>query len=141
MEMNVRSRPYGKDIIACIYLKSMLGGRVNERQLRRMMQQAGIKSSELDGVRQVDFILADRKITVKNPQVTILEIQGTKTYQVVGGEEEIGSITEAQKSDVNEEDVALVIQKTGVTREKAIEALKKNNNKPAEAIISLLTGK
>jgi len=119
----------------------MLGGRVNERQLRRMMQQAGIKSSELDGVRQVDFILADRKITVKNPQVTILEIQGTKTYQVVGGEEEVGSIAEAQKSDVNEEDVALVIQKTGVTREKAIEALKKNNNKPAEAIISLLTGK
>ncbi|MEM0138695.1 MAG: nascent polypeptide-associated complex protein [Thermoplasmatales archaeon] len=118
----------------------MLGGRVNERQLRRMMQQAGIKSSEMSGVRQVDFIFDDRKISVKNPQVTILEIQGTKTYQVVGGEEQEGKV-EAQPLGFNEEDVNLVVQKTGVSREKAIEALRKSGNKPAEAIISIISGK
>jgi nascent polypeptide-associated complex subunit alpha len=121
----------------------MLGGRVNERQIRRMMQQAGIKSSDLDGVLQVDFIFNDKKISVRNPQVTLLNIQGTKTYQVVGGEEVTGE-SETPKSkdqDVNEEDLNLVIQKTGVTREKAIDALRRNNYKPAEAIISLIASK
>ncbi|MCL5789097.1 MAG: nascent polypeptide-associated complex protein [Candidatus Thermoplasmatota archaeon] len=119
-------------------------GRMNERQIRRMMQQAGIKSSDMDGVIQVDFIFSDRKISVKNPQVTILDIQGTRTYQVVGGQEVSGEAAEAPKSkdsDINEEDINLVMQKTGVEREKAVESLRKNGYKPAEAIIALMTGK
>ncbi|MCL4449987.1 MAG: nascent polypeptide-associated complex protein [Candidatus Thermoplasmatota archaeon] len=122
----------------------MMGGRMNDRQIRRMMQQAGIKSSEMDGVIQVDFIFSDRKISVKGPQVTILDIQGTRTYQVVGGEEVTGDVGGAPKSkdaDINEDDLNLVMQKTGVDREKGIEALRKNGYKPAEAIIALMTGK
>ncbi|MCL4333414.1 MAG: nascent polypeptide-associated complex protein [Candidatus Thermoplasmatota archaeon] len=122
----------------------MMPGRMNERQIRRMMQQAGIKSSDMDGVIQVDFIFSDRKISVKNPQVTILDIQGTRTYQVVGGQEVSGEAAEAPKSkdsDINEEDINLVMQKTGVEREKAVESLRKNGYKPAEAIIALMTGK
>lgn len=122
----------------------MMPGRMNERQIRRMMQQAGIKSSDMDGVIQVDFIFSERKISVKNPQVTILDIQGTRTYQVVGGQEVSGEAAEASKSkdsDINEEDINLVMQKTGVEREKAVESLRKNGYKPAEAIIALMTGK
>lgn len=121
----------------------MLGGRVNERQIRRMMQQAGIKSSDMDGILQVDFIFSDKKISIKGPQVTKLDIQGTRTYQVVGGEEVVGeqATSPSKDSDINEEDIDLIIQKTGVEREKAIDALRKSNYKPAEAIISLLTGK
>ncbi|MCL5407793.1 MAG: nascent polypeptide-associated complex protein [Candidatus Thermoplasmatota archaeon] len=116
---------------------------MNERQIRRMMQQAGIKSSEMDGVIQVDFIFSDKKITVRNPQVTILDVQGTRTYQVVGGEEVVGGAetSKSMDSDINEEDINLVIQKTGVERAKAVEALRKNGYKPAEAIIALMTGK
>ncbi len=122
----------------------MIGGRMNERQIRRMMQQAGIKTSEMDGVVQVDFILTDRRISVKNPQVTIMDIQGTRTYQVVGGQEVTGDVSEPPKtgeSDLNEDDLNLVIQKTGADREKAAEALRKNGYKPAEAIIWLMTNK
>ncbi len=121
----------------------MMGGRMNERQIRRMMQQAGIKSSDMDGVIRVDFIFQDKKISVKNPQVTILDIQGTKTYQVVGGQEVTGEVeaSQSQVSDINEEDLNLVVQKTGVDREKAMEALRKNGYKPAEAIIALMTGR
>ncbi len=121
----------------------MMGGRVNERQMRRMMQQAGIKTSNMDGVLQVDFIFSDKKISVMNPQVTIMDIQGTRTYQVVGGEEVAGSVgaVPSREQGVNGEDLDLVIQKTGVSREKAIEALKKNGDKPAEAIIYLMTNK
>lgn len=121
----------------------MMKGRVNERQIKRMMHQMGIKSDDMDGILQVDFIFRDKKISVKNPQVTVLNIQGTKTYQVVGGEEVTGSVNSAvsPESDINEEDLNLVIQKTGVEREKALEALRKNDHKPAEAIIYLMTNK
>ncbi len=122
----------------------MMPGRMNERQIRRMMQQAGIKSSDMDGVIQVDFIFSDRKLSVKDPQVTILDIQGTRTYQVVGGQEvsgEAADVPRSKDSDINEEDLNLVMQKTGVDRDKAAEALRKNGYKPAEAIIALMTGK
>lgn len=121
----------------------MMGGRVNERQMRRMMQQAGIKTIEMDGVQQVDFILTDKKISIRNPQVTILDIQGTRTYQVVGGEEFSGSVEKSQTpdQDINDEDLNIVMQKTGVSRENAIGALRKSGYKPAEAIIYLMTNK
>ncbi len=121
----------------------MIRGRVNERQIKRMMQQMGIKSNDMSGVIQVDFVFPDKKITIKNPEVTILEIQGTKTYQVVGGEESVGSVSNEknQENDINEEDLKLVMEKTGESREKAVEALRKNGYKPAEAIIYLITNK
>jgi len=121
----------------------MIRGRVNERQIKRMMQQMGIKSNDMSGVIQVDFVFPDKKITIKNPEVTILEIQGTKTYQVVGGEESVGSVSNEknQENDINEEDLKLVMEKTGASREKAVEALRRNGYKPAEAIIYLITNK
>jgi nascent polypeptide-associated complex subunit alpha len=121
----------------------MIKGHVNERQIKRMMQQMGIKSNDMDGIVQVDFIFKDKKISVKGPQVTVLEIQGTRTYQVVGGEEtsENAVTSQGKESDINEDDLNLVMQKTGVDREKAIDALRKNGHKPAEAIIYLMTNR
>ncbi len=118
-------------------------GRVNERQIKRMMQQMGIKSNDMSGVTEVDFIFPDKMIVLKNPEVTLLEIQGTRTYQVVGGEESVEKPGESTRedSDINQDDLALVIEKTGVSREKAIEALRSNGYKPAEAIIYLVTNK
>ncbi len=121
----------------------MMRGKVNERQIKRMMQQMGIKSNDMSGVIQVDFIFPDKKITIKNPEVTLLEIQGTRTYQVVGGEESVGKATEERKEneDINDDDLNLVMEKTGVSKEKAVDALRKNGYKPAEAIIYLMTNR
>ena len=120
----------------------MIKGRVNERQVKRMMQQMGIKSNELDDVVEVRIVLKDKTIIIKEPNVSVIEVQGNKTYTVVGKEEIIqGQIDKQTIEDTNlkEEDIKLVMEKAGVTREKAIEALKSNNYMVAEAIIYCMT--
>jgi Transcription factor homologous to NACalpha-BTF3 len=120
----------------------MIKGRVNERQVKRMMQQMGIKSNDLDDVVEVRIVLKDKTIIIKEPNVSVIEVQGNKTYTVVGKEEIIqGQMDKQTIEDTNlkEEDIRLVMEKAGVTREKAIEALKSNNYMVAEAIIYCMT--
>ena len=120
----------------------MIKGRVNERQVKRMMQQMGIKSNDLDDVLEVRIVLKDKTIIIKEPNVSVIEVQGNKTYTVVGKEEIIqGQMDKQTIEDTNlkEEDIKLVMEKAGVTREKAIEALKSNNYMVAEAIIYCMT--
>ncbi len=120
----------------------MIRGRVNERQVKRMMQQMGIKSNDIEGVIEVKIILKDKTIVIKEPNVSVIEVQGNKTYTVVGKEEIIQGKDDKQTiEDVNlkEEDIKLVMEKAGVTRDKAIEALKSNNYMVAEAIIYCMT--
>jgi len=120
----------------------MIKGRVNERQVKRMMQQMGIKSNDLDDVVEVRIVLKDKTIIIKEPNVSVIEVQGNKTYTVVGKEEIMqGQMDKQTIEDTNlkEEDIKLVMEKAGVTREKAIEALKSNNYMVAEAIIYCMT--
>jgi len=120
----------------------MIKGRVNERQVKRMMQQMGIKSNDLEDVVEVRIVLKDKTIIIKEPNVSVIEVQGNKTYTVVGKEEIIqGQMDKQTIEDTNlkEEDIKLVMEKAGVTREKAIEALKSNNYMVAEAIIYCMT--
>jgi Transcription factor homologous to NACalpha-BTF3 len=120
----------------------MIKGRVNERQVKRMMQQMGIKSNDLDDVVEVRIVLKDKTIIIKEPNVSVIEVQGNRTYTVVGKEEIIqGQMDKQTIEDTNlkEEDIKLVMEKAGVTREKAIEALKSNNYMVAEAIIYCMT--
>jgi len=120
----------------------MIKGRVNERQVKRMMQQMGIKSNDLDDVVEVRIVLKDKTIIIKEPNVSVIEVQGNKTYTIVGKEEIIqGQMDKQTIEDTNlkEEDIKLVMEKAGVTREKAIEALKSNNYMVAEAIIYCIT--
>ena len=50
------------------------------------MRQMGIKTVELDGVREVVIKLTDREIVLPNAQVTLMEMPGQRTYQVSGEE-------------------------------------------------------
>jgi len=102
----------------------------------------GIKSNDLDDVVEVRIVLKDKTIIIKEPNVSVIEVQGNKTYTVVGKEEIIqGQMDKQTIEDTNlkEEDIKLVMEKAGVTREKAIEALKSNNYMVAEAIIYCMT--
>lgn len=107
--------------------------RINDRQLQRMMKQMGLKTQEIDAV-EVLITGKDKDFLIKNPKVTIVEAQGQKVVQI------IGDIVEKEKENLpfKEEDIELVIQQTGASREDAINALKNANGEPAEAIIELM---
>ncbi len=122
----------------------MIRGKVNERQVKRMMQQMGIKSNDMDGVEEVRIVLRDKVIVLKEPNVSVIEVQGNKTYTIVGKEEVVdkGAASNlSQDTNLKEDDIKLVMEKANVTREKAIEALKSNNYMVAEAIIYCMTSR
>lgn len=95
--------------------------------MQKMMKQMGIKSEQVEAERVV-IECKDENIVIEKPSVVQISAQGQEFFQVSG------SIKKEAK--VNEEDVKLVMEKAGVDREKAIEALS-NSGSIAEAIILL----
>ncbi len=107
----------------------MFPGGVNPKQMGQMMKRFGIKNEEMDA-KEVIFVLSSgKRLIIQNPQVQAIEMQGTKTYTVMGEAKE--------EAGVLEEDVLLVAQQANTSKEKAKEALENNNGDIAAAILEL----
>jgi len=115
---------------------------MNPRQMKQAMRKMGIKSEEVPDVEEVLIRTADREIVVERPAVTLMEMQGQKTYQVVGDsfERARGEAGE-QAPAVDEEDIELVMSQTGCGRDAALKALTESGGQPAEAIISIISSR
>lgn len=118
----------------------MMPRHLDARTLKRMKKQLGIKTEDIDDVEEIVIKTAKKNYVFKNPQVTMMEVQGQKTFQVVGepkvserGEEDTGAAI------IPEEDIKLVAEKAGVSEEVARKALEECNGEPAEAIIKLMS--
>lgn len=103
-------------------------GSFNPAQMKSMLKQFGIKTEDIHAKRVV-FELEDRKIIIESPQVTAMNIQGQRTFTVMGKE-----TIEAKESG---EDVQLVMQQAGCSEKEALKALKENEGDLAKAIESL----
>ncbi len=129
------------------------GGRVNERQMRIMMKRLGMTTEPLEEVEEVLIRTKDKEHRLRSPEVTILTVQGVRTYQVVG-EAEIrsrspdspamadavpGASVAPAAVEPPDEDVRLVMDQAGVSRAEAIRALEDAGGAPAEAILALLS--
>ncbi len=108
---------------------------MNPRDVRRMMNQMGIKSTEMPDVKEVIFKGKDKDYVIENASVTMIEAQGQKTFQVMGTFKEKPKTQQVEEFD--EEDIKLVMDQCNVPREKAKEALKKAGGEPAQAILDL----
>jgi nascent polypeptide-associated complex subunit alpha len=126
------------------------GGARNTRQMEMMMRRMGMTTEELNGVEEVIVRLRDKEHVFRQPEVTILTVQGVRTYQVVGTPEIRAKTSSAPTapgsapsapappSGPPEEDVQLVVEQAGVSREEAIDALDATDGAPAEAILKIL---
>jgi nascent polypeptide-associated complex subunit alpha len=129
----------------------MPGGRVNERQMKMMMKRLGMTTEPVDDVEEVIIRTRDQEHVIKSPEVTVLTVQGVRTYQVVGDAQirprtasglpvaEPVPATAAGPGGPPDEDIRLVMDQTGVTRPEAIAALESAGGAPAEAILALLS--
>lgn len=126
------------------------GGARNQRQMELMMRRLGMKTEELPGVEEVIVRTKSSEHVFRSPEVTILTVQGIRTYQVVGTPEVRGLSPAAARegappsapaapSGPPEEDIRLVMEQANVAREEAIEALVQSGGAPAEAILRILT--
>ena len=123
-------------------------GRVNPRQMKQAMRKMGISTEELTDVQEIIILTKTKEYVFKEAEVTIMTVQGQKTFQVVG-EPEVrprsaaiakSGATAPADTGLPEEDITLVMEQTGATREKAIEALKATDGQPAEAILMIMVG-
>ena len=114
----------------------MWGGfkRISQRELKRLLKKADIDIEEVQGVSRVVIERDDgSRIIISNPMVTKLKMAGQTVYQVAGGEERV----EEAEVEVSEEDIAIVMEQTGVDRETARNALVMTKGDIAEAIMLL----
>lgn len=104
-------------------------GKMNPKQMQGLMKQFGIKSEELNATKVV-FELADGgKLIIEHPNVTAMNAQGQKIYSVTGEAKE--------EKPVNEDDLKMVTEQTGASKEDAEKALEESNGDIAEAIMKL----
>jgi nascent polypeptide-associated complex subunit alpha len=127
------------------------GGGRNPRQLEMMMRRLGMTSEPVPGVEEVVVRTKTQEHVFRAPEVTVLTVQGVRTYQVVGNPEvrargasaapaaPAASAAPAAPAGPPEEDVRLVMDQANVSREEAVEALEQANGQPAEAILAILT--
>ncbi|NLI73216.1 MAG: nascent polypeptide-associated complex protein [Euryarchaeota archaeon] len=115
---------------------------VNPRQMKQAMRRLGITTEELKGVEEVIIRTRTKEYVLTDAAVTLMDMQGQKTFQIIGDpiirdRQKISD--ESSEIPVPEEDIQLVMEQTGCDRERAIEALRKSEGQPAEAILSIMS--
>ncbi|MGI0071716.1 MAG: nascent polypeptide-associated complex protein [Thermoplasmata archaeon] len=126
------------------------GGPRNARQMEQMMRRLGMTTETIPDVEEVIVRTRSKEHVFQQPEVSILTVQGVRTYQVIGQPlvrpRTTGDATatapvpgSASAAGSPDEDVRLVMEQANVSREEALEALLQANGEPAEAILRILT--
>jgi nascent polypeptide-associated complex subunit alpha len=113
---------------------SMMPGRMNARQMNQMMKRFGINVKNIENVERVIIETDTKQYVFDHAEVTVMDVQGEKTYQIMGNP----SVRPKQaEEDTLKEDVKLVMEQTGKSEAEARKALKETNGDIAEAILKL----
>ncbi|RLG21977.1 nascent polypeptide-associated complex protein [Candidatus Micrarchaeota archaeon] len=100
---------------------------LNPRQMERLMKQMGIKNENISAKRVV--IETDSgKLIIENPQVMKVMMAGNESFQISG---------EVREEKEENNDVKIIMEKTGKSREEAEKALEECGGDIAEAILRL----
>jgi nascent polypeptide-associated complex subunit alpha len=115
---------------------------MNPREQKRLMQRMGMNMDSVPDVQQVIIRTQTKDIVIDEPEVAILQVQGQKMYQVIGGQVSEQAPSQrgtgaAAKPAYSEEDVQLVADQTGKSLQKAKEALEECGGDLAKAILLL----
>ena len=107
--------------------------KMDNRNARRMMDRMGINMKEIPNVQEVVIRTSDKEMHITNASVSEVNAQGNRIFQVAGEVEEV----EIEKKSFRDEDILLVQQQTGASREKAVAALEQSDGEVARAILKL----
>ncbi len=107
-------------------------GKMNPRQMQKMMKRLGINVTEIKNVQKIVIQTDSKEYVFDNAEVTIMDAQGQKTYQITGKPQ----IKELEKG-IPQDDIDLVVEQTGKSEKEAKKALEESNGDIAEAIMKL----
>ncbi len=109
---------------------NMFGG-IDPKKMQQVMKQMGIKQEEIDASRVIIERIDSGKIVINNPSVVKIVMQGQESWQISG------EAHEEETSRFSEEDVNLVMEKTGKSDEEARKAIEEADGDIAEAILKI----
>jgi len=107
-------------------------GKMNPRQMNQMMKRLGINVKEIENVEQIIIRTTTKEYIFDNAEVTLMDAQGQKTYQITGKPRIV-----ARKEEIPQGDIDLVAEQTGKTAEEAKKTLEETKGDIAEAILKL----
>jgi nascent polypeptide-associated complex subunit alpha len=111
--------------------------------MQQAIKQMGIKQSNMDDAIEVVIRTPDKEIVITNPDVVVVDMKGSRSYQISGTEEirkpGTAGAAAAPTASFPSGDIELVMSQTGCDREKAIKALEETKGQPAEAILKIMT--
>lgn len=107
----------------------MFGG-IDPKKMQAMMKQMGIKQEEIEASKVIIEKTDGNSIIIDNPSVAKVTMQGQATWQISGDARE-------ESAGVNEEDVRLIMEKTGKSYEESKDMLEKVEGDIAQAIVEL----
>jgi nascent polypeptide-associated complex subunit alpha len=115
--------------------ETMMPGRMNSRQLAQMMKRFGINVKDIENVEKVIIQTDTKEYVFDSAEVTVMEAQGQKTFQIVGNP--LIRTRGAESQDAQKEDIKLIMEQTGKSEAEVRKALKETNGDLAEAILKL----
>jgi nascent polypeptide-associated complex subunit alpha len=103
--------------------------KIDPKQMERAMKQMGMNVTNIDA-EEVIIRTADKEIVISNPQVSKIKVMGQETFQITG------EVSERPREDISDDDVEMVAEQTGVSKEEARDMLRETGD-IAEAIMRL----
>ncbi len=105
---------------------------MDPKKMQAVMKQMGIKQEAVDALRVVIEKDDGSKVVIENPSVMKIVMQGQESWQISGDARE-----ESGSHGSSEEDIQLVMEKTGKDEVTVREALVRTSGDIAEAIVLL----
>ncbi len=111
---------------------------MNPRDLQKAMKRFGIRVEELNAVRISVELDDGSKLVVEEPQVMVMRAKGQPPMlYVVGDLKRVEEEKEEGAVEISDEDIDLVVEQTGASREEARRVLEEVGGDIAEAILRL----
>lgn len=104
------------------------------KQMQRQMKKMGMDMKELKNVKEVIIRLEDKELIIPNAEVSLMNVMGQETYQVIGKAQEVEI---EEELIIPDEDIEMVANQAGVSKDEAEQALIDTNGDLAEAILKL----
>ena len=104
---------------------------IDPKKMQAMMKQMGINQEPIDAKRVI-IEKENENLIIDNPQVVKVDMQGKTNFQISGD-----ISTEEKERDKSNEDIQTIIEKTGVSEDKAKEALEKADGDLTDALLEL----
>ena len=105
--------------------------RIDPSLIKNLMKQ--LKMEDVPAKRVI-IERDEGNLIIENPDVKKMDVQGKSVFQISG------QVIEEEIVEISEDDIKIVMEKTGCSEEEAIEALSETGDL-AEAILKIQSGK